>query len=473
MGRDNKKSIGDRFDGSSIKNEGWNMPNESVWRKIEKDLYADKKTRYGFTFLVMITLLLLLIALSGYLYIQNKQLQDALQNSTFVIQDDLNKTRQSKKLIVKNDEPEVSSNFALHQTSDEILESKTDKSSSALDLELTNVSVMPPSIGVDQMNSKLLQDQHPGLLLENTRERINENDLNIKPEVNRLTSIEPIVSSIKMLEMNERFVIPKKIELIEKRGLRKLKVSFLPFIASTILTRNGSQQTPLTELIDTEYGNAGFGLDIMVRKPITGSIDFTFGIGLDRMNFTTEYDLTLQYSKDEEIIDGEYGFIDFEHSLPTAFGNTETELRLNRVRNSSVVDEPSVGLDFNTNHNFYTISLPVGLMYNFGSSESHFIAGMYARSSYILIANSSIRSVYSHHSEIDAINTGSKSIYEDIDRFNLSLGFQFGYQKIFSNRSSLNFLLDYQNSLFPIFSTSNYSTTIQRVGFSVGYTYSI
>ena len=275
------------------------------------------------------------------------------------------------------------------------------------------------------------------------------------------------------LEHTEDLAFPKMIFLNTQQKKKVAYFSVLPNIAVGMLNSKGNQETALSELIDKEYGNCGIGIDVVYNTPISSSFDFSLGFGLESFNFSTEYDIQLPYKIEDEMTNGGVGYIDFEHSLPTAFGNTDTSLRLSRARTSDILDEPSVDLDFNTNHNFIVLSLPLGLSYKFNQKRSFFTLGLKVRPIYILNAHSSIRSVFSYHSAIDAVNNVSTSSYEDLRKLNVGVGFDLGYNLFLSERSGLNFNVGVQDYLLDFYSVGDFSSSVRKINMGMGFFYSM
>ena len=119
------------------------------------------------------------------------------------------------------------------------------------------------------------------------------------------------------------------------------------------------------------------------------------------------------------------------------------------------------------------IAAPIGLNKVFGSEDSQFRIGIQARPTYLLNGNSSIRTVRSHHSEIDAVNNQSYSIYADLNRFNLGVGVNIGYFKTIKDKHGIELNVGLQEFLFDTYAVNNYSTSIQKFGVSLGYRYQL
>ncbi|MDF1694324.1 MAG: outer membrane beta-barrel protein [Saprospiraceae bacterium] len=468
---DIEKYINQKFDPGSIKNEGWNDPSDKVWENVEQELFAKKRSRFGFIPFVLINFLLVSLLFTGYLYFQNADLKKEIV--------ELKSSENLKVLPSTTKETKVPQSVN-QSNSIKLLESTS--SISTNDVNQNPILSFPPK---KYSNYTKLKNQDFVLNNRGKVEKINsetngrskEQSLasNVETDVRKIQKTLPNLNSkLKPLVFRRNRIILYPINTKDEQTTKpKPYFAVLPIVSQGILNTNGVQTSALTELIDKEYGNFGVGLDIIFSQPISNSFDFSVGLGIESTSYTTEYDITLPYDVSQEIIEGNLGYIDFAHSLPTAFGNTETELRLSRTRNSLQLEESNVNLDFNTNHKFFSVSIPIGLNYRLGNEKSFFNFGLVARPQYISFASSSIRFVQSNHSEIDAVNNTSFSSYSDINRFNVSIGLQAGYNFSITNKSGLFFNITAQGQLINMYSANNYSTTAQRLGVTVGYTYSL
>lgn len=477
--RDNiEQSFGEKFHPSSVQSEGWNEPSDSVWDDIAKELYSERKNKFGFLPFLMMSLLSMSLIFSAYMYYQNIELKQNLKeasSSTMIIPDQKDI---SKEVVVTSTDYHNESNTTNAQGSTAPIDDKRKSFvENTLSKSLDNVSYAAPHIPsnlsdyrTQGQNISLTYVTKPASKPENKIKSTDSNDIINQPETRETNSVPYLHQRmIDYLIHNQEDILIKEVIISKPQNDRRPTISFLPNVAAGILKTSGIQETALTELIDKEYGNTAYGFDFMFSLPLSKSLDVTVGAGIESFQFATEYDITLPYNTEDESIDGESGYIDFEHSLPTAFGNTDTALRLSRKRATGVLNESNVDLDFNTNHNFVSISLPVGINYRFGGEKSFFNVGLIARPTYIVNAHSNIRSVFSHHSEIDAVNNLSVSTYGDIRKLNVSVGLNIGYHLYLSEYGGLNANIGYHDYMFDFYQSEGFSSSVRKMGFSVGY----
>jgi len=503
---DRSKNIEDsykkKFAPGEVRNEGWNDPSDKIWGKIEKDIYRKDNSKFGFLPFLLMSLLAMSTITIFYLYYQNQKLQDAL-NAELIEQNATEHTVQKDKSAISSTTHNSSiantqlATFPEAQEIKEVTNVESNKKVESIPLK-KKWDDRVKGAATDQI--KLESDQVSGFRQNYTLEN-RSNEQNKIQTVNNVVGekISAALPGIEKPYFYKNIVAPRGIagikvgrlststvnELdlsglipwipptIEKNESRAAYFSVLPTVAIGILQKRGTQETALTELIDDEYGDIGFGFDFLITQPISGAFDFVFGAGVESYNFATEYDITLPYNIDDETIQGNEGYIDFEHSLPTAFGHTDTALRLNRKRASAALDESDVLLDFDTRHSFTALSIPLGLRYNLGLGKSRFNIGVMFRPSYIISAHSGIQSVVSHHSDIDAVNNVSHSNYAEIRKFNTSIGLDVGYYLPISRHGGINLNLGYQDFIMDFYQVQQYATSVQRLSMSIGYFHSL
>ena len=473
----------ERFGPASVTNEGWNEPSDAIWDRIENNIDKDDRRRFGYLPFILISLL----AMSGLwianLYSENTNLQNSLQEATYEL-------NELQALYIKSEEKELYSDVISKNVDQQI---QDEEEQATLQLQTANSALKEEKVSNDVSNQKPPLDLYTQSAEISSSE---ENKLTSIVEENRIES-ENLSSSdllFNNLERNETrsvqavqnlgiyqsFVsserldlMPKQISIVRDEVEKGKRISIQPFVFMNMLRSVGSQETNLTELIDSENGSEGFGMDFLINLPIRGPFEFSTGLGFESFNFVTEYDIVLPYNPDEETVMDDDRYIDFQHSLPTAFGNTETALRLSRKRSSQNPNETAVGLDFNTQHRFEAVSVPLNLSFLPKVGNSSFGVGVSLRPTYIFSAQSGIHSVVSHHSDIDAVNNVSFSEYADLRRFNLGVGVHLSYNLDLSKRSGLTLNAGYQNFLFNFYQTENYSSSVHRLNLSAGYFYRI
>ena len=473
----------DRFGPGSVTNEGWNDPSDAIWDRIENNIDKDDKRRFGYLPFMLISLLAMSILWIANLYDQNTKLQDSLHDANY-------KLKEIQASNIKDNEAELSSKIVAKDVEDKVnVVSEQAPISLVKDEEVEDAEkVFDIVTSQTELNNQNAQFPDVSIALE--KEAVYSENVNgiiggEKSSADRVIAISEIeksrfVQDIKALQINQSFVsiskqelLPKQISVVKDKSSGDKRISVQPFVFMNMLQTVGSQETNLSELIDSENGSEGFGMDFLISLPLKGPFEFSTGLGFESFSFITEYDIVLPYNPDEETVVNDDGYIDFEHSLPTAFGNTETALRLSRKRSSQNTKETAVGLDFNTRHRFEAVSVPLNLSFRPGAENSSFGIGISLRPTYIFNAQSGIHSVVSHHSDIDAVNNVSFSEYADLRRFNLGVGVNLSYNLDLSERAGINITAGYQDFLFNFYQTENYSSSVHRLNLSAGYFYRI
>jgi hypothetical protein len=246
-------------------------------------------------------------------------------------------------------------------------------------------------------------------------------------------------------------------------------VSISGGIMGSNLIKKGNQTSALTELIDREYAKLGSIVEVKYTTAISEKLSLSAGLGLLNQEFITGYNITLPYQLGDEIVENGIGHIDFEHSLPTSFGNTDTELRLRRVNADEQFEDENVNIDFDTKHRFLSLNSPLSIDYLSTSLHLGFYFGVDFVPSYIISSRSGISSVVSQHNKIESVNNTSTSDYNDLKKINLALGGHIGYRYPITKNSGLEVSAKYLRNLNSYFSTDSFSSQSQGVQFTAGY----
>lgn len=471
-----------RFDVSVGEYQGWNEPHEIVWERIDSHLdEKDNRRRRKFLYFLFVVGALFFLVL--FLAAELKGSKESLLLTENVCQVEamsnvvpVSKSNQTHLHSVKSG-PKVVSMFgeeeAKHGWPKSILKAPlVDRSAGDQDgdfiekkeIEHKNNSSKFGDLQQDQMT---LVAQGANTVPEHSR-----NSLFSRTREIGAIGIPTLNSNVKA---KVKFSIPantlRPFDFEIARTRPSLTIVF--GAALSHLRASGIQDELLTELIDREYGKFGMSLDLFYSFPISQSINFSTGLGVQSHLFSTEYDLLLSYDSKHETKDGGQGHIDFEHSLPTAFGNTDTSLRLSRKRSFEMLNEADVQLDFDTQHKFVSISIPTRLSRKWGSVSSYLEVGLLLRPTYIIHVKSSILQVNSHHSEIGATRHQSHSSYDDLRRWNLTYGMDINYRFPITKNGGLQIGLNMQNMLLDYYKRGEYFTRATSFGIFCGYSHSL
>ncbi len=317
MKKENNKienSFKERFDPGSIRNEGWNDPSDQVWEKIESNIYKEDPRKFGFLPFILMSCLVATLIFTVYLYQQNQELRNNLQKVITINEID-EKAAATPEVNSDDVEPIRQIEFQDASNIADIAEAKNEgkekvkaplaeRNTTIHDSRDSERSNQPVSnLEVESINSNVAQAKSKEGRIE---EAMQESGSNASSETNVSISPESAMNQnraeLDFPELNRNFelvksevfkALPQKQILVkENKSVRRSRITFAPIMATGILKTSGNQEAALTELIDKEYGNLGFGMDMFLTVPISRSIDFAVGLGVESMNFSTEYNIT-------------------------------------------------------------------------------------------------------------------------------------------------------------------------------------
>ena len=488
---DIESAFRDKFDNDSISEQGWNMPRDEVWDKIEGDLSKEKDSRFGVPVFILLAALLFSLIGIGYVIHQNNELTKKvndikieLENCNTSTEKDVvgfsantnqDKTESSLGTVNAELPKEKSTKNAVSNhpnTRNSELHNRFTHTKNINEYNITQISQQatesPESYRVGNtilsMSDNILNNRESkNIVVEPTELNIeNRSENQILPLI--LNTVYPSSEQGNLLYP----MTPQIPALLNSNSLNSF-VTISGGIMGSHLIKNGKQSSALTEIIDKEYARLGAVLSLNYTSKISKRLSLSGGLNLTDQEFVTEYNLTLPYNTGEEIVENGTGHIDFEHSLPTAFGNTNTELRLRRSNTDQSLEEKNVDIDFNTKHRFVTLSAPLSIDYLTHDLQSGFYIGMDVVPSYIIFASAGIASVVSHHNKIESVNNASSSNYTDLKKINLALGGHVGYRYPVTQKSGLDFSARYLRNVDSYFSSGSFTSRSQGVQLSAGY----
>lgn len=472
----------DKFDHNNVTNEGWNAPSDNIWNKIDSELSEESEESRGYVYYMILSIICVsflgLVVFYNFNdsskavkevnqitkpFIENQSSQNLTENS-IISPSDLQSTLETEKKQKFTTTIESNSNSRYYSQTE--FSNKNKKSQAS--------TILPKSRNIgSEINRK------PNIIASS----INYADNSITTEKISISNSSRNLVSIPTLErlnpeLEKQFRALPQMTLtgsiipLKKESSNRSYVSINARIGIVDLHNSGSQETALSELIDDEYGSQDLQLSIQYGRQVSSKINVSFGISIRKQSFVTEYDVTLPYDTNQEIIENGSAYIDFEHSLPTSFGNTDTGLRLLRTRASEPLMESDVKLDFDTEHSFSIISLPLKVNYQFSNHLPGLSLGFIAAPSYIIGAKSGIHSAISQHSDILSTNNHSTSDYKTLTKANLNVGVDLNYNFSISKSNSIGFSLGYWQNVNSHFSTDNFSSRMSGVTLGVEYLYS-
>lgn len=467
----------DKFDHKNVANEGWNMPSDHVWENIEQDLKKDSDDSRGYLFYMILSGLFVSILAFGILFAKYTDLSEEivyLRQSKKAIQNESNQRNPLTKSIKIG--KSTSTNKLNQEQKDNSLVQNTFRQFDVARKQNLKQKSQNKSINLAKISSSSKSQTQN---INKTTEFTNYNTDNLVVAIENEIEIIIIPSitnqPIRLIEINVR-PLPKlelngSTEPIQIKANTNSYFAIRAGVGQVNLNNSGSQETALSELIAQEYGATSYHLSAEYGKQLSSRISTSIGLSLKKQSFITEYDVTLPYDQNLEILENGSGYIDFEHSLPTSFGNTDTGLRLLRTRASDPLAENTVKLDFDTEHSFISICLPMRVNYHFGNQPTGLSMGFVAVPTYNVSAKSGIHSAISLHSDILSTNNYATSDYKTLKKTNLNLGVDIKYTLPISKSSNLGLSLGYWQNINPHFSTNNFSSKMSGIELASVYRY--
>ncbi len=477
------------FDPKSISNQGWNDPSDSLWSRIDTELSQKESSRFGYGYFLLATGILLSLLCISYLVYQNNVLQTQLHE----VKEELENYDDSSNDILKtqnisnynlplqgNLEPSVASKIdgisttnqkKTTATQNNILRSKTSNLANQNSQEISKKIIENKKINTSQLSNFYHLATEKFSQAETIKQGEFSKNAILQKEKDRVIIINRLETPLilPLLKRKKEIITTYQNAKSNIEDPIKSIVTVSGGIVSNNLLTNGRQITPATEFIDQEYANLGAVLEIKYSKPLSNNWSLGTGIAISQQSYVTEYNISLPYDLSKELVQDGAGRIDFEHSLPTSFGNTDTELTLLRSNTNQPLDENIVDLDFDTKHQFISLQAPISLDYLLQDVSRGFFAGIDVIPSYILSARSGISSVVSHHSEIQSINNASTSEYASLQRLNLALGAHIGYRLPISKISGIELGGRYTRNMNSYFEDNGFTSNSHGLQFSAGY----
>ncbi len=484
-----ERAFQDKFDSDSVSDQGWNKPRDIVWDKIEQDLIKRDKNRFGLPFFLLLAGLLISLVGLGYVLDQNNNLTKQIDEIRIDLETCANKNNIEPTKPIQNEGNLVTASSTDSEDEMLILNQKKD------DLKIIKSSVsaakkVKRKIAQKQelnIQNKFINNVSPTYLTaaknsykDKIKNSVKTNETSVSKTAakgsNKIKRENQILSSIAQREIvlkmeRARVRYPNVADFVSTNdNIEPLSlISITGGIMGSKLVNKGNQVSALSEFIDDEYAKLGSVVEVKYTTAVAKKWSLSGGLGLANQEYVTEYDLTLPYAAVDEVIENGIGYIDFEHSLPTSFGNTNTELRLRRADTNQSIEEESVKIDFDTKHRFLSLTAPISIDYLGSDLHSGFFVGLDFIPSYILSARSGISSVLSRHSEIESVNNESKSDYDELEKFNVALGIHAGYRYALSQKSGLEFGASYLQNVNSYFSSQSFSSRSHGIQLSAGY----
>jgi len=476
---DIEKAFKEQFDNPD--DQGWNVPADDVWGKIDASLGSatKKKSRYGILILCSFVMILGL-SIVGYqiIYVDTPEYStnqvQSQEKEMFSGQTNFVNNEQTRKVKVSRENVQLSEVQVLQKSSNSAQrlanvsiptrsEITTAPSVYRTEVNLTDQRFIGnESIDQNQGRTSVSPASSLNTILADESALIDTRKINDAIGLNTISSFVTNMQAVELITPETiEYETPEKAEEVRKQAIH-----IATSVAAPNLYERGSQTSSLSELIGREYAESQIGLSISYEMDIDHKWSISTGVAVSRQSYITEYDLALPYDPSLEVSDGSSAHIDFNHSLPTTFGQTETSLRLLRSDAQDPLLDETVVLDFNTRHKLTSIAIPTSIAYRFSRNIS---TGLSASPQYIVAAESSISSVVSYHSQINSVRNSSNSDFDQLNRFNLGVGAFVNFDFPISGNHGLRASLFANTNLFSHFSTDDYNARSQSAGGTVGY----
>jgi len=467
------KIFQEAFNSDDLPKEDWNTPNQDVWDSISAELDEDNSKPITPWMIVSGILFLLVLILGGKIYSDNQKL-NRLSTQIEACAENQNMSNLNY------------SNTTLDTESNEL--SKTQLTNLQSNNQKTQFTSTINTSKYQQHQKSFIPQNHPmqDAVSNNyfVKSKINDESLSTKIQTRNkgfeissdvaksqfnlpllFASLPHLKSIISNPELNPNFNIIKPKNHQHHSTFIYASAGFI----TGGLRNIGKLNESLNELIDQEYLRSGYAFDFGFKKQLTPNLYFTTSIGASKMQYITAYDVTLPYDiTSESTNENGDGQIDFEHSLPTSFGNIDTEVSLVRPRNSTNT-ETGVLLDYDVSSNFTFVNAFLGLEYQFD-----FLSGLYAGASvspsYLIDHTSNVYQSLSHHQTIHTTDNHASSDYEELQKWLWGGSINLGYNLPITSKGFLGLEGRYNYYFTPHYTSTGYESHIENYGLRLIYT---
>jgi len=460
MSKDNniEKKYRDTFNGA-IPAQNWNEPSDSLWGGIESAVNEPKKD-----WSIWPLLFSLLFAVSAgsiaYLYSSLRHSESLLLEKEMLLQ----RCGSDKKLSQSSDSGTQTGN----PKAEAAVVSSNKTVSDKVTVTSAVVSVIAPATSTAE-ESVVQKPIHTVPVDQKTAELKNATVKStfVMVEMSEVVDREEIVveelvtQSMKVVGSQDQVIPSPKTATLVQPTREANPWYFTATVINEIgnIRKEGTQTTPLTELIDSEYGSHSVGLSFGVDRTVSSQWTVSAGLAYTRQQYRTNYDLQLGYDLASEELLGVDGQVSFQHSLPSFLGNLDTELILGRSLSSSVSDSEEVTLDFDTRTTLQSIGVPLTMTYNPRGYGKGLSLGMQLRPSYIAAASSSIHGVVSHHDAIHNRYSDSRLSEQSYTNLQLHAGLTLGYSWQLGAGSTVQVGLSYLRGVTSLYNTEEFSSS--------------
>ena len=455
-----EKFFRDRFN-QRVEPQDWNIPDNEIWDGIASEISKDdKKKRVGILPILIVGASILLGTWLGFDNYQKgkdiaslqQELEQCANQSNDVIASQIEEEKSSSNVINSLANLTEGGNQIENQVQNASFNNK--QKINRQNQKLTNPVAV--TSGVINVEPTFIQNSDHGTSP-------------IKEEIgflaiHSLTGLN--IKDLKSLNTPEVFDIPMVIKPIKPIEVKTKGIVFGPVVRYIHWQDKvkGSFDNPLSELLAKEETSPSIALGLALTKNLSDRMILNTGIQYYQRNQTSQYEINLPYSTNDEISVGSEYENRFSHSLPTSLGNINTNLVLSRSINSNVANNENVYLDFSLQNHTKALAIPLTLSYYLKKSgEGFFVQGGLFNE---FIIQNEIREVdtESHHTFAK-----DKSIVVDynksqVNKVNVSTIVGIGYEKELIKGIGISLSANYGFALNNTFATPNYQHKIDQLG---------
>ncbi len=484
----NDKNIKDLFNNSSLEDESWLEPSDSVFNGIEQAIYNDEKEKKPFIFwLIGIGILICSIGIiiwslnskdpiqtvstksqndhsynepstpesnNEILLSQSAYNTDTnnINNSDSYLKENQNILKEDFKIVSQNSITQVSKN---NQYSD----INTSSSHSGLSTIQSTTLLTDPTIN-DIDNTNILSD----IRTDNTL--ISDAEDNIRSQ--NLISISTITPGA--LEYQRSDILIKKLASASTLTVQPSSFESSTFFNIGLGTSiwdynlNDNYSSALSPADFSHTTGTSSVLQIGIEKRSSQLISFRANISYEEVSFQSGHNSNITYRNAEENSDFENNFA---LAMATPLGGVNTNIAVRRNQDNTL-EENTFTINLHNQHNYKNVDLSFSLLQHLLDKKSINIStevGAGINRMFALNNNLSAVDISDTSYSIASIDESSTQDNLNNTRAHMILGINAG--ATISTQVDLNFAYLYKSDFSPIFSSGDFSTTLIRHQFVV------
>lgn len=455
-----EKFFRDRFN-QRLEPQDWNIPDNEIWDGIASEISKDdKKKRVGILPILIVGASILLGTWLGFdNYKKGKDIASLHQELEQC-------ANQSNQVIASQIEEEKSGSNGINSLA------KLSEVNKQIENQVQNAAFNNKQ-KINKQNHTLTKSVAvtSGVInVESTSIQNSDNEASQIKEEKGFLAIPWLnglnFKDLESLNTPELFDIPMVIKPIKPIGVKTNGFVFGPVVRYIHWQDKvkGSFDNPLSELLVKEETSPSIALGLALSKNLSDRMILNTGIQYYQRNQTSQYEINLPYSTNNEISVGTEYENRFSHSLPTGLGNINTNLVLSRSINSNVANNENVYLDFSLQNHTKALAIPLTVSYYLNKSRDGFFVqgGLFNE----FIIQNEIREVdtESHHTFVKDKSIVVEYNKSQVNKVNVSTIVGIGYEKELIKGIGISLSANYGFALNNTFATQNYQHKIDQLG---------